>query len=244
MDNKKVFLSYCVTCMNRIEQLKKTLPYNMDRLKDDEQLCLVNFNSKDGLDEWISENFIEYIKNEKLIYFYTKEPKYFDMSKAKNLSHRLSNSEWVFNLDGDNYITQKTRICIENASKEFDNFFIWERGIPLDGSGGRICVKRKEFFNIGGYDEIYDFVSQHDYDLQKLLCLNKKICIRQTCDKRPIKNSKTETAANTRSKVYSDYSSANKKKFESKIRNNIIKNNELGYKIYRGILNFEHDMFL
>ena len=44
-------LSFCTTCMNRVEHLKKTLPHNIELLNkfDNSELVIVNYDSKDDL---------------------------------------------------------------------------------------------------------------------------------------------------------------------------------------------------
>jgi hypothetical protein len=78
-------LSYCTTCMNRLEDLKITLPYNLNLLKNDEELCIVNYNSQDGMHQWIMKNFTKEINQGKINYFYTQDPKTFHSPKAKNI---------------------------------------------------------------------------------------------------------------------------------------------------------------
>lgn len=147
--------------MGRLWQLKKTLPYNLERLKDDEEICLANFNSQDGLDEWIHGNYIQEIKAGRLRYFYTKEPKHFHMSKAKNLSHRLSTGQFVFNLDVDNFISETTRERLKPLEGEPGCLREGTDG----GYAGRIGINRDLFFSIGGYDESLLPMGYEDHDL-------------------------------------------------------------------------------
>ena len=49
-------LSFCITCMNRLYQIEKTLRKNLDDNKNSKyniEFVLVNFNSNDGLTEYI-----------------------------------------------------------------------------------------------------------------------------------------------------------------------------------------------
>ena len=59
-------LSFCMTCMNRLYQLKETLTKNLNDNRHDSheiEFILVDFNSTDGLSEYIVENFESDIKS-------------------------------------------------------------------------------------------------------------------------------------------------------------------------------------
>ncbi len=49
--------SFCATCKNRLWQLRHTLPSNMEavRAAGCAELVLVNYNSRDGLDDWVRQ---------------------------------------------------------------------------------------------------------------------------------------------------------------------------------------------
>ena len=64
MVDKKMKLSFCTTCMNRVEYLKETLPQNIKLIsKYNYELTLVNYDSKDDLHDYIINNYKEYIDN-------------------------------------------------------------------------------------------------------------------------------------------------------------------------------------
>ena len=48
-----LLISYCTTCSNRLWQLALTLPENLENLKDDEEIIIVNYGSKDDLNKYI-----------------------------------------------------------------------------------------------------------------------------------------------------------------------------------------------
>ena len=65
----KMKLSFCTTCMNRVEYLKQTLPQNIEIIsKYDYELVLVNYDSKDDLHEYIINNYKQYIDNNTIKY--------------------------------------------------------------------------------------------------------------------------------------------------------------------------------
>ena len=171
MDKEKITLSFCITCKNRMWQIKQTLPKNLkDNLSMREQIdfVLVDFGSTDGLQEWIIENFEQDIKEEYLKYYYTEELRYWHASIAKNTAHVLSESDIVINLDCDNYTGKDGgKYVLENMIKQgiHDTVIHQFGGNVLDGSYGRITLSRENFVNIGGYDESFEPMLYQDKDL-------------------------------------------------------------------------------
>jgi hypothetical protein len=229
------FLSYCTTCMDRLWQLEQTLPYNLSKLKDDEEICLVNYNSKDGLDEYIRNNFTKEIEDGRLKYFYTKDPQFFHASKAKNLAHRLGSGGWLFNLDGDNFINKTSRWFIDSM-ENICAFHEWE-GSYADGTYGRICIKREVFFAIGGYNEKFNPIYYEDIDLKKRCAFfSKSGKIIKNCHKleiMPIMNNNVDILG----KKSSEMNKVNSKISSRNIRSRRIKANSKGMEKYSGELN-------
>jgi hypothetical protein len=112
-------ISFCTTCMGRLEFLKKTLRYNLNIISQHNncELVLLDYNSNDGLGDWVRDNFKNELANSLLVYYRTSEPRYFHMSHAKNLSHRLGEGKILCNLDADNYLggVMKIMICLINV---------------------------------------------------------------------------------------------------------------------------------
>ena len=99
-------ISYCTTCMGRLNHLQKTYLKNIQNNIDygNIEFVLINYNSNDGLDEWAQKNLSKLIENGTVKYFLTKDPAHFHMAKAKNLAHRLATGQILVNLDADNYL--------------------------------------------------------------------------------------------------------------------------------------------
>ena len=166
-------ISFCITCMNRSEHIKKTLLKNiLNNINyPNVEFVLLDYNSKDDLEFWVRGNLDEYIKLGVLKYYQTREPKYFHASKAKNMAHRFATGNIVCNLDADNftgkdfayfinYVLNKKPKSIGScmgytySEKFFDNF----------GIGGRIFLFKKYFDLIGGYDESFNGWNYEDSD--------------------------------------------------------------------------------
>src|SRR3990167_202118 len=245
-------LSFCTTCMNRLYQLRETLPHNLAEIQKfkNVNLCLVNFNSQDGLHEYIINNFQEQIQHGTLRYFYTKEPSYFHCSIAKNLAHRLGDGEILYNLDGDNFISEVNIRKIMDVFNKESHIFLHDRKynkkismidlLGPNGSIGRIAMKSYDFHKLGGYDEALLGASVHDIDLIKRL---KKIDLKKintnTQVKPAILNDKKTTLSNQPIKMpYFFYEYYNK--YLLLLRNLLRRPvNKNGMKKFRGELNLE-----
>lgn len=157
-------ISFCTTCMNRLWQFKKTIFSNLELIKKSNcELCLVNYNSTDGLHEFIKNNFQKELQKGIIKYIHTKKPRYYHSSHAKNIAHKMATSDIVFNLDCDNFITKESIDFILANLKSgvvIHEFTGWN-----DGTCGRICMTREDFLNLRGYNEELLLVSYQDIDL-------------------------------------------------------------------------------
>lgn len=153
--NKEISISFCITCMGRLHDLRKTLPANISLCSSDRyEFTLVNYDSKDGLDEWVKENYQDLIDSGKIKYLYSKGHKYFRMSEAKNLAHGLATKGIVCNLDADNFISTEFLGYLDAVytKKPLSVVYNGRQG----GNGGRVVLPRKTFEELGGYDIAYN----------------------------------------------------------------------------------------
>lgn len=157
-------ISFCITCMDRLPHLKKTLRKNIRDNGDYPKIefVLLDYNSSDGLQEWIFKNFKAELASGRLIYYQTKEPQHFHMAKAKNIAHRLASGDVVCNLDADNYTGKDFSFFINSTMQSsFDIIGIHKKDEKGDqdfvkGCGGRIFLSKNNFLKLGGYNE--DFI--------------------------------------------------------------------------------------
>lgn len=161
MTMKKI--SFCVTCRNRLWQIKETLFENLACLEDDSEISLVDYGSSDGLSDWVWSNFTSEIKNGRLIFFEVTNDVFWSSPKAKNLAHRVSTGGYLFNLDADNFVTKTDFKYIREAIRLKLPCHQWS-DIWEDGSFGRIGMPRDLFFKLGGYDEATLPMGGHDID--------------------------------------------------------------------------------
>ncbi len=158
-------ISFCITCHKRQWQLEQTLPSNLALARQfGYEICLVNYGAIKELDIYIEENFSGDREDKVLRYYSTPAPR-FHASHAKNIAHLLGTRDIVFNLDADNYITSfhQTiyKLLSENPNVVVHN---WS-GSYVDGTYGRIGMTKKNFEELGGYDESFRGIEWEDVDL-------------------------------------------------------------------------------
>lgn len=173
LHDEEISISFCVTCHNRLWQLKLTLFENLRNLGPSDELVLVDYKSNDGLKEWVWNNFPNEISMGKLIYFEVINEIRWNVARAKNLAHRLSNKNYLFNLDADNYLSILDVQQIRFAAQLNSYTHQWS-GQWGDGTFGRIGIPRKVFMDIGGYDETFLPMAGQDADVINRL---KYLCI-------------------------------------------------------------------
>lgn len=170
MNIKTPTISFCITCKNRIHQIRQTLPQNLKNNAMSRELIefvLVDFGSFDGLREWITQTFQDELKQGYLKYFYTEELPYWHAPIAKNTAHLLASHTILVNLDCDNYTGNNGgQFVIREFLKQPEKIILHQFGlVHFDGTFGRISVDRKSFIEIGGYDESFEPMSMQDEDL-------------------------------------------------------------------------------
>ncbi len=170
MREKELTLSFCITCKNRLKQIKETLPQNLkdnENAKNRVEFVIVDFGSTDGLQKWIKKNFVSEIKAGYLNYYYTEELTEWHASIAKNTSHILAKNEILVSLDCDNFTGKNGGLFVLNNMLKFGYFtvalhqFSNEFG---DGSYGRIAISKDNFIRVGGYDESLEPMGYQDVD--------------------------------------------------------------------------------
>lgn len=165
-------ISYCTTCKGRLWQLRETLRDNLKVLSRYEgvDLVLLNYNSEDGLEDFIYENFSEQLNSGLLKYYSLQSSSpYFDMSYAKNIVHSLATGEVLFNLDADNFIGE-TVSPLQNLKK---SSAITAKASKGAGTSmfGRIGVFKEDFYKVRGYNEGIEGLGGDDGDFVRRLVL-------------------------------------------------------------------------
>lgn len=170
---KKFKISFCTTCMDRAEDLKKTLLKNIEYNKSYEnvEFVVLDYNSKDDLGGWIKNEMMGYIESGVLAYYRTEEPIYFSMAHSRNIAFKVATGDIVNNLDADNYtyrLNKPDPECwasyLNRLANECREKVIFAKG--KRSMHGRIGFYKDEFINLlGGYDEQLLGYGHDDHDL-------------------------------------------------------------------------------
>ena len=170
-------MSLCTCCMNRMQDIRRTLPANIkaERGYENVEFVLLDYNSSDGLGEWVRSEMMKHIQSGKLVYYRTEEPKYYDFSHAKNVAFRLASGDIVCNLDADNFTFTKIErfksdVCwsmyMNRLANESQSKIILARGKRVNH--GRVGFYKSDFVDLlGGYDERMSHYGYEDYDITR-----------------------------------------------------------------------------
>ena len=154
-------ISFCTVCMNRVHHIQATLIKNIeDNLSYPHLECiLLDYNSSDGLEEWIKSDAkaAEYIERGILKYYKTTEPVYFDRSHSRNLMFKLATGDIICNIDADNYAGEGFAVYVNSVFEKEQNIYLvadtQKRFYFLRNAFGRFGVKKSDFITLGGLDE-------------------------------------------------------------------------------------------
>ncbi|MGK9119039.1 glycosyltransferase family 2 protein [Olivibacter jilunii] len=164
--------------MNRIDHFKETFPQNIsDNLAEEIEFLILDYNSNDGLQEWVFENFSALMKSNVVQYYRTEEPVEFSHSHSKNIAFKLAKGDIVCNVDADNFIgpkfykylqeifTSKANCFVSSTSRTFNSL---SKNDWITGNSdllGRLAIRKKDFLEVGGYDETFTGYGFEDSDL-------------------------------------------------------------------------------
>jgi hypothetical protein len=159
-------ISFCTVAMNRIDHIKQTLPVNLaENSLPSTQFLLLDYNSTDGLGDYIHENFQYEIDEGSLVYYNFRDADHFDRSHSRNMAFLLAEGAIVCNLDADNYagpkfdqyvcsiFDSKKKICLTGLQNDW-----------LSDASGKLCIRRSDFLEVTGYDETFQGYGFEDYD--------------------------------------------------------------------------------
>lgn len=211
-------ISFCITCKNRLHQISETLMQNLQdniAAQKDVEFILVDFASKDGLKDWVIQNFKKELESGYLKYFFTKKMDNWECSIAKNTAHLVASGDILVNLDCDNFTGKDGGRYVINHFLEYGTNLVLHQSSsePGDGSYGRIAMLKKYFYLIGGYNEMFNPMGYQDTDLI-LRLVSLGLVYTPKCDPRynkAIHNTKDESILYANSeKNYFDMCSENK----------------------------------
>lgn len=144
--------------MNRLHHLRQTILRNIENSKSypDVEFILLDYNSKDGLEDWVKENLSEEIEKDKLKFIQTKQPKYWVAAHAKNIAHKIASGDILFNIDCDILIPEGFCKFINEAfssGRKIVMSFASKDAYGNDGCAGIVGALKEHFYSVNGYDE-------------------------------------------------------------------------------------------
>jgi glycosyltransferase involved in cell wall biosynthesis len=167
MSVKTYKISFCIVCMNRLHHLEQTLLANILDNADypDLEFVMLDYNSSDGLEQYVKTSLQQYIDSGILVYYKTTGPVYFNRSHSRNLAFKLASGDLICNIDADNYTGRHFASYINDEFNKEDKMFLTVIGQLFKKDVlGRICVRREDFYKIRGYDEKMNNYGFEDYD--------------------------------------------------------------------------------
>lgn len=147
-------ISFCTTCMDRLFHLKETYTKSINNTKSyqNKEFILLNYNSKDDLDNWVYNNLKDSIK-----YYRTTDANNWFAAHAKNICHKLATGDILVNLDADNIIIEGyCEYLIDLFNKDI---IVASESDDLDGNHGccgLISSRKNHFYSVNGYDESFN----------------------------------------------------------------------------------------
>lgn len=152
-------ISICTVCMNRLHHIKRTLPKNIldNKSYPNLEFVLLDYNSNDGLEEWVEQEMSEYITSGLLKFYRNEEPIYFDRSHSRNQVYKLSSGDIICNVDADNFIGRGFANYVNEVFSNENHIYLvadtQKRFYFLRNAFGRFCVKKDDLLAVGGLDE-------------------------------------------------------------------------------------------
>jgi hypothetical protein len=154
----------------------QTLPANI-RDNSDARFVLMNYNSPDGLLDYVVTNHHADIRSGKLVVYTFVADGPFHMTHAKNLAARAAIREGagvLVTLDADNFTGPCFDRFVADRMQEPGVFLrpdfetIRKRpNRPQRGFAGRLAVRAQDFIKAGGYNEAFDTWGGEDADFNE-----------------------------------------------------------------------------
>lgn len=162
-----MLISICSPCMNRVHDLKKTLPYRLEAANESPpvEIVVLDYNSRDDLRD-VMAHFIasaELAPGNRITYKRYTGRETYHQAHAYNLSILAGSGEYFCLLGADAYPEPGYIQVVRNLIGEG---CAWGHAKDLCGF---IFCQRQEFIDAGGYDERFEFYGPEDRDLNDRL---------------------------------------------------------------------------
>jgi len=190
--------SIVTTCMNRIEDLKQTFPLNVKNCLQytNFEFVIVDYNSKDGLEEFIKDNCKNWYESGIIKYVKTTKPQYYSMTHSRNIGFLAATGEIVHSVDADSFVSNTFLDKVNKQAELFPKKAMFTKGIQK--LHGRLGFYKKEFIELGGYDESIEGYGFDDRDLWFRALFSGYTLIQYSSEERDISSTRLQTQNNIR----------------------------------------------
>jgi len=233
-----VRVGLCTSLLNRGYKAIKTLPITLANLWPHRQWCkmyLVDFNSSDGIVQWIKNNCHEALEAGLLMLYECHELVYYHTATTRNTAHRVALDDgchivcnWDIQNIADSHFAEDmiNRFGCRNASRSRNVDLIqYYTEDPDDGTYGRIACFASDFTYFRGYDEDSHPVGDPDCDLIRRFTDAGRRMIRPKHGSTALPLSKHEATANIDPNIemtWEEMDKANRKTFQTRRKNGLL----------------------
>jgi len=164
--DKYLKVSLCTTVMDRLHDLKRTLPKNIEDNSDypNMEYVILDYNSQDDLEGWVKSEMANFIEDGIVVYVRTEEPTYYSMTHSRNIAFKVASGDIVNNVDADSYTNEGFATYLNMLAHQQPEKAIFGKGRKM--LRGRLGFYRKEFIELlAGYDEDLKGYGHDDHDI-------------------------------------------------------------------------------
>lgn len=161
-------VSVCTHCMNKLEEAKWSVPKNIEDNSDypNFELVLLDYNSTDGLEDWVKSEMMEFIERGILVYYKMEGPTYFWAQHARNVTMKAASGKIVNLVDLNKCTNKGFASYINRVANQFPyKPIIFTIGGKNPRLRGRLGFFKHDFIRLGGYNEQFLGYSWDDREL-------------------------------------------------------------------------------
>lgn len=161
-------VSFCTSCMGRAHHLKETLPKNIadNAGFPDLEFVIVDYNSKDGLEDWARVALKDHIASGRVVYLAERSAAWFEKCHAKNIAHCAASGDVLVNIDADNFTGDGYAAFVADFFSRDPASVLTSKWGQLD-IVGKVGMLAASFHKIRGYDELLKGYGTEDVDLAR-----------------------------------------------------------------------------
>jgi hypothetical protein len=151
--------------------VRETLPQNIADNRDYPNLefVLLDYNSEDGLGDWVRQELGDEIASGRLSYYLAPQPTHFHATHSRNMSIRLASGDIVCVVDAVNYTGRGfASYLADHVEPARDHLLNPAAGSIDDGDRNRRVGRYDlpdDLFDVGGRDEAHVGWGYDDVDL-------------------------------------------------------------------------------